>query len=171
MAQEVGNTARNAAGQTAGSKRLTEQQQAFVAAYVGNGGKQTVAAKTAGYAFPRVEGYHLLTLPRIVAAVKKHHDQALCGNLASLALDVVKEILNDPRKDKDFMQIKARVALKVIERAGIGADQDAVESAGKAFGSMSIAELEAFVGSYREREAKTLDITPVVGSPGDAKPL
>jgi phage terminase small subunit len=160
MAQEVANTARNGAGRITGSRGLTKQQQAYVNNYVRNGGDGSAAARVAGYSDPPRDAWHLARLAPVIAAIKKQHDKRICGPLASLALGVIHNILSTPPADKDAKALQARVALKVVERARLGAAEEDLAQADKALGAMSVTELEAFVASYKDQEARTVDITP-----------
>lgn len=160
MAQEVANTARNGAGRITGSRGLTKKQQAYANNYVRNGGDGSAAARAAGYSDPPRDAWHLARLAPVVAAIKKQHDERICGPLASLALGVIDQILRTTAMDKDSVAIRARVALKVVERARLGAAEEDLAQADKALGAMSVSELEAFVASYKEQEARTVDITP-----------
>jgi phage terminase small subunit len=160
MAQEIANTARNGAGRITGSRGLTTQQRKYVAAYLSNGGEGSPAARAAGYAEPSAAHYQLAKLPQVIAAIKEKHDRRICGPLASLALGVIDQILRTVPLDKDQKALQARVALKVVERARLGADEQDVAQADKALGAMSVSELEAFVASYKDQEARTVDITP-----------
>ncbi len=161
MAQEVANTTRNGAGRITGSRGLTRLQARFVSHYLKNGGDEIAAAKTAGCANPETDGWHLARLATVVAAIKKKQDRRICGPLASLSLDVIDKILRATPTTKEEKALQARVALKVVERARLGADELDAAQADKALGAMSVPELEAFVAGYKEQEARTIDVTPV----------
>ena len=161
MGQEIKNTTRNGAGRITGSRGLTKQQRAYVSAYICNGGKGRQAAIVAGYVNPSDAYYQLARLAPVVAEIKRQYDARVCGPLASLALGVIGTILSTKPVDKDSRALQARVALKVVERARLGADEQDAEQANKALGAMSVEQLEAFVATYKDQEAKTIDITPL----------
>lgn len=52
-----------------GGRALTPKQAAFVDAYIGNGGKATAAARTAGYVEAQVEAWRLLRNRAVLAAI------------------------------------------------------------------------------------------------------
>jgi hypothetical protein len=58
-----------AGGRFVGTPDLTEQQYAFVTAYLTNGEKQGDAAAAAGYAHPPQDGYRLMRNPAVMAAI------------------------------------------------------------------------------------------------------
>jgi phage terminase small subunit len=165
MAQEIENIARNDRGAFAGSRGLTTQQKAYVRAFISNGGNRTEAARTAGYASPSGAAWELARLAPVEAAIKKEYDSRINGPLASLALGVIGTILSTPPADKDARALQARVALKVVERARLGAEEVDKAQADKALGAMSVAELETFVAQYKAQEAATIDVTPAAGAP------
>ena len=160
MAQELENTSRNGAGRITGSRGLTTQQAEFVKHFVKNGGDGKEAALAAGFNDPTRAAWRLARLAPVVAAIKKQHDARICGPLSSLALGVIDTILRTPALDKDSKALQARVALKVVERARLGAAEEDAAQADKALGAMSVTELEAFVASYKDQEERTIDLTP-----------
>ena len=160
MSQEVANTTRNGAGRITGSRGLTALQARYVKNVIRNGGDEKAAAGVAGCANPAKDGWALARLPSIIAAIKKEQDKRICGPLASLALGVIDNILRTPPTDARGKALQANVALKVVERARLGADEQDVAQADKALGAMSVTELEAFVAGYKDQEARTIDVTP-----------
>lgn len=92
MSMPTGKTRRNSSGQIVGTKGLTEQQATFCREIVTNGGKQTVAARRAGYSSPRQEAHRLLQLPHIIAAIRSLQASAFTP-LASAALATLADIM------------------------------------------------------------------------------
>ena len=160
MGQEIANTTRNGAGRIIGSRGLTTQQRAYVRRYLKNGGDEVEAARHAKFLNPDQSAYALARSAPVIAAIKKNQDKRITGPLASMALDVIDQILRTPPTDARGRALQATVALKVVERARLGADEADKAQADKALGAMSVSELEAFVAGYKEQEARTLDITP-----------
>lgn len=72
---------------------LTEQQRAFVLAFVANGGNRQAAARQAGYSDPRTESYRLLNLPHVLRAIQSERERALHGDMACMALHTMAELL------------------------------------------------------------------------------
>jgi len=101
-------------------KDLSEQQQAFVDAYVALGGLATNAALEAGYAktSARQQAHRLLKLPKVQHAI----ELALRNQLAShapLAMQVLGELMTSSRSDK----VRLDAALGVLDRTGFSTVQ------------------------------------------------
>lgn len=74
---------------------LTEQQKTFVAELVVNACKPTQAARKAGYLYPGQEAYRLMKLPHIATAIHIERSRLIGGELASIAVGRLKDILSD----------------------------------------------------------------------------
>jgi hypothetical protein len=100
-------------------KSLNPRQKKFLAAYLVNGGNATAAAREAGYANARVEGYRLTRVPAISAAIKEHLDAA-----AMSAEEVLARLADHARGDlADFIDIgrsgRWKLDLKKAEKLGL----------------------------------------------------
>lgn len=76
------------------SRKFTEKQEAFVAAYIGEANyNATKAARIAGYALPKQSGTECLANPIIKARIREHLDSITDQGIANRAVRVAK--LND----------------------------------------------------------------------------
>lgn len=82
-------------GRFRGTNEFTPKQQAFIQAYIANGGKQQEAARTAGYADPRVEGWKLLQNPAIQQEIQKRVNYEVTAGQVT-AWGVMMELMTDP---------------------------------------------------------------------------
>jgi phage terminase small subunit len=133
----------------------TEMQQAFAVAYVANGGNASEAAKTAGYSAvsARQQGSALLDKPHVVAAIHAEQARLIGTELATLAVGVVRGILEDANAHP---KLRLDAAKTVLDRAGHIAPRSAELDAGlsKPMNEMSVPELEAFVKRAQEAFAR-----------------
>jgi hypothetical protein len=76
------------------SRGLTEKQRAFVSAYLENGGKQTDAARRAGYAEPLSSAWQLLRNRAVLAAI---HDETIqrVATGGAIGVGVLVEVAQD----------------------------------------------------------------------------
>ena len=85
--------------------KLTTKQELFIAAYIGEAhGNATEAARIAGYAKPKEQGYENLTKPHIAARVKTKVDNAHAS--ADAVLEKLREIAFAP--SFEFVEILSR---------------------------------------------------------------
>lgn len=98
-----------------GNQPLTDQQEAWVAAYVDNGGDALKAADASGLS--REDGKALLKDARARAAVELRRDTEIKTRIASKALSKMEEILDDPAAPA---HVKATVAKWFLEASGHG---------------------------------------------------
>lgn len=153
MGQQAGNTERDATGKIIGSRDLTEKQLAFARNYISNGGRQTEAAREAGYANPTVEGWRLLRNPAVQAFVFAERDREI-GNIATIALKKAREIIENDAAPAgtraDLIKFFINQAGHVAPKAGGGTEGD---KENKALTDMSADELEDFIRRGREAMA------------------
>ena len=104
-------------GRFIGAHGLTKRERAFVVAYLQNGCNSTLAATTAGYAFPAVTGRKLLRKPKVAALVREEREVTLSGKLGSMAFKTLENLLTD---ETTPAATKFAVAKFVIEANGYG---------------------------------------------------
>lgn len=125
---------------------LTPQQAAFVHEYVSNGGNGSDAARKAGYSEISAGKYaHELTRKKHVQeAIHLEQRRVLNGPLASLALTVLKGVLEDA---KTAAGVRVDASKAVLDRGGHSPVKaaDAPKSGERPLDEMTIAELEAFI--------------------------
>lgn len=97
---------------------LTAKQEAFVLAYVANGGKRSAAAKAAGYAAAsaHVEANRLLQKPDIIQAVVRTTTQQL-GAYAPEALQNITKLALRAKSE----HVKLAASQDVLDRIGMAA--------------------------------------------------
>lgn len=123
------------------SKKLTEKQATFVA-HVSKGVNRTKAARIAGFASPAVEAFRLMKLPHVVEALHSRREAALRGDLASLAVDTMRDLMSSETPAATRYQ----ASKWVLEHSGHQVDQDQ-EHRGKALEEMDADELAQAVTS------------------------
>lgn len=163
------NRSRNGGGIAAASKRvehdpstgqfvasrkasLTEQQAAFVRAYVRNGGNVGEAGKLAGYS---TSGAHAtFRSPAIIEAIRQEQARIVGCEVGSASIAVCLSIMRDPGARNADKVAAARLGM---EAARLIRTKEAPTGLGtKALGDMSLDELEAFIaGGNAALAAKT----------------
>jgi hypothetical protein len=83
-----------ATGRFMESSGLTDQQTAFIAAYVANGANAPEAAKQAGYSHWQSESWRLMQNPAVRAALHAEADKRLAG-AGAIGIGVLVEIARD----------------------------------------------------------------------------
>jgi phage terminase small subunit len=135
---------------------LTDQQRDFVQRFVANGGNGTKAAEGAGYSTPHVDAWRLRKNPKVAAAIHDEQKRIIGGELASLAVGVIRTILEAPDDHATITpKVKLDAAKTVLDRAGHiapKAESAADPASERDLHAMSIAELEAFIDRAK-REA------------------
>ena len=168
-----------------GSQPLSPQQEAWVDAYVENGGDVFKAAETAG--LTRDQGRELLKDARARAAVELKRDTEIKTRVASKALSVMEGLLDDPAAPA---HVKATVAKWFLEASGHGLSAVAAslqlglkKQSEQDLSKLSVSELEDI--ALRGRKAweamkgtankvltdghQTIDVTPNKLSDGETR--
>ena len=129
---------------------LNPQQQAFVEAYVANGGNCLQAAKAAGYAD---SGHHLLMNHKVREAIELKRDVDIKTAGATQAWQVMQSLLTDPAAPA---QVRFQAARWTLEASGHGLSAVAAaiqlgKQGKKDQHEMSLSELEAVVEQGRKQ--------------------
>ncbi len=74
------------------ARKLTDKQATF-AKHVAKGVTPTKAARIAGYAYPQQDAYKLMRLPHVRDTLHDRREAALKGDLASLAVDTMRDLM------------------------------------------------------------------------------
>lgn len=114
MAMQPGALIQGRGGRIVGAD-LTDMQRAFVRAYVRNGGNAKAAADEAGYSQSHARAWELTTNPRVMDAIRVEQSRVITGELATLAVGVVRDILNDKELSP---KVRLDAAKTVLDRAG-----------------------------------------------------
>lgn len=146
LAVRAGATIQDArTGQFEAGNGLTEQQAAFVSAYVANGGRATDAAREAGYEDVKSAAYRSVRNPAILTAIRAEQARVLYSEVGSAVVSVVLEIARDVNaKDADRLNaVRLGAEMAGFIKNTKLKDNNPLNS--KAFSEMSMDELEAFV--------------------------
>jgi phage terminase small subunit len=130
---------------------VTDQQAAFVAAFVSNGGNATAAAREAGYSeeSARQSGSRLLHKPHVIDAIRAEQGRLISGKLCTKALAVLERVLDDAAAPYGA---RVDAAKTILDRGGLTAKNGPRESDlnDKPLNEMSVPELEEFIRRGRE---------------------
>jgi hypothetical protein len=167
MAENGGGTAAKAgaivnapgSGRFMESAGLTDQQTAFVRAYVTNGGLGTAAADAAGYSHGRHDAWRLLRNEAVLGAIKAEQARRVLTEGRVIAFGTLLEVAQDRGQTGAARTSAARALLAEahkVEQAGHASEGD-----DKPLGAMTLAELEATVA--RRMAARNVAAAAVSG--------
>lgn len=152
------------------SAGLTDQQTAFVAAYIGNGAQATKAAEAAGYAHPQSEAWRLMQNPAVRAALHAEADKRLAG-AGVIGIGVLVDIARDTLAPAPS---RVSAAKWLAEAAGHGlaarkagetdADAKPLEEMSAAELVQAIAGIGGAIEQMRQQKAdaaRTIDAEPI----------
>lgn len=99
---------------------LTERQARFVAYFTSDPaciGDAPKAARKAGYAqsSAREQAYQLLAKPHVAAAIHAANAEMLSGDLATMAIGALRQIIEDPEAPQ---RLRVQAAIAVLDRGG-----------------------------------------------------
>jgi hypothetical protein len=126
------------------SSQLTDQELAFVQAYVGNGGDAKLAGQATGLADPGAS----LAKPAIREAIELKRDTEIKTTGATRAWSVIEQLMTDPSAPA---QVRLQAAKWTLEASGHGLSavaaslQLGLKRSGKPLAEMSVTELEDFI--------------------------
>jgi hypothetical protein len=152
----------NAGGLLAG---LTEKQKSFVRFVAVEGMALCRAAEAAGYSYPATAGSDLARLPHVRAAIVATRQTAIEGDLASLGLRTMRELMSDSLTPAP---VRFQAAKWSLEAAGHSREQAraGLPPAEKSLSEMSVGELEEFIkrgesalGGLRRVGAPVIEVT------------
>ncbi|MEG3080088.1 hypothetical protein R3F64_09455 [Halomonas sp. 5021] len=123
------------------NRKLTIKQNAFVA-YASKGVSRTQAARLAGFSAPAVEAFRLMKLPHVVKALHEQRDAAIKGDLASMAVQTMRDLMNPATP----AATRFNAARWILDQAGHKA-QGAVPDESRSLEEMSSEELSQAVAS------------------------
>ena len=141
-----------------------DMQHAFAVELVANGGNITQATISAGYSpkSARQIGQHLLDKPHVQQAIRREQQRSIGGRLASKALRVLEQILDDPQAPYGA---RVDAAKTILDRAGLAAVPARMIGEvghGKPVDEMTFEELHALIGNcdrmLLEAESQTAEL-------------
>jgi hypothetical protein len=147
---------------------ITEQQSLFVRNYVSGGGKGAEAARAAGYSTKsaREIASQLLHKSHVVDAIRDEQRRLLSGELATIALGVLKEVMLDKAAP---LGARVDACKAVLDRGGLASAGRAAEipgtGGGKALSDMTVDELDLFI---QQGSAAVSNIRDARALPGHA---
>lgn len=126
---------------------LSEKQRLFVK-YSVEGHKQTKAAELAGYGAAGQRAHELMALPHIRAAIWSERERRFCGDLASLATNTLRDLMED---DQTPAHVRFQAAKLTLAIAGHVDKSGKLSNGGekKQLHEMNAEELDAFISDQR----------------------
>lgn len=140
--------------------QLTAMQQAFVHGVVSGGLSHTESARQAGFDSYKSAAYRLPRLPHIAAAIKQERAKVFDTDLANVAANTLKEVMQDVNAPAAARVSAARTVLEVTRELG-RAKEDPTDD--KNLAEMTADELASLIDRWQgERAAIAKDVTPGV---------
>ena len=138
--------------------QLSDRQSSFIFYLVNQGKGRTEAARLAGFAAPRQSAFTLTQSPRIINKIRQERNKVYQTELASTAVQTLKEVMEDTDAPAS-----ARIAAATLELAGdIGKHSQSQRNYEQNLAEMTPEELSAIIDKWEgERAAIAKDITPV----------
>ena len=138
-------------------RTLSEQQTHFCEYLVKENKNPTEAARLAGYAVPKQSAYILTRNPTVLAALRLMRQTVYQTDMASLAANTLKEVMQDPDANPSAKVSAARTALELAGDLGKNAEELAN---GKNLGEMTPEELGSLIDRWEgERSNLAKDVT------------
>ena len=138
-------------------RTLSEQQTQFCEYLVKENKNPTEAARLAGYAVPKQSAYILTRNPTVLAALRLMRQTVYQTDMASLAANTLKEVMQDPDANPSAKVSAARTALELAGDLGKNAEELA---SGKNLGEMTPDELGSLIDRWEgERSNLAKDVT------------
>ena len=120
---------------------------------------RTEAARLAGFKWPSRVAYQLEQSPKIMASIRNERNKLYQTELASQAVQTLKETMDDRDAPASARVAAARTALELA--GDIGKHSQANQKMDQPLSEMSPEELAAFIGHWEEERMRIVkDITP-----------
>ena len=140
------------------TRSMSDQQQAFVDYLVKEQKKPTEAARLAGYSHPKQSAYTLTRSPVVSAAIRLARQTIYQGELASLAVHTLKDVMADQDAPSAARVSAARTALELA--GDLGKDREDLGSS-RSLAEMTPDELARVIDRWEEeRSSLAKDVTP-----------
>lgn len=137
---------------------LTDKQQAFIQCLVIDGKSQTESARIAGYAMPKNAAWDLLRNPKVHTALRLYRQTVYNGELASLSVRTLKNVMADPDASASAKVSAARTAL---ELAGDISKDKGSGIEGKQLHELTPDQLAGLIDKLEQEKAQVAkDVTP-----------
>ena len=92
--------------------QLSDRQSSFIFYLVNQGKGRTEAARLAGFAAPRQSAFTLTQSPRIISKIRQERNKVYQTELASTAVQTLKEVMEDHGAPASARIAAARKSLK-----------------------------------------------------------
>ena len=143
-----------------GQVQLSDRQSSFIFYLFHQGKGRTEAARLAGFAAPRQSAFTLTLSPRIIAKIRQERNKVYQTELASTAVQTLKEVMEDTDAPASARISAARTSLELA--GDIGKHSQSQRNYEQNLAEMTPAELSANIDRWEgEKAAITKDITPV----------
>jgi len=137
---------------------LTDKQRTFIQTLVLEGKTQTESARIAGYAMPKTAAWDLLRNPKVHAALRLYRQTIYNGELASLSVRTLKNVMADPDASASAKVSAARTAL---ELAGDISKDKGSGIEGKSLHELTPDQLAGLIDKLEKEKAQVAkDVTP-----------
>jgi hypothetical protein len=142
---------------------LSDGQRAFVRAYVMSGGNAAFARQASGLS---AHASTFLRSATISAAIRAEQAAVISGELASIAIGTLRDIMRDSQARNSDRVAAARLSLEAARWIGRAAPQD-TNTANKPIAEMTAAELDSLISDTQRalqavrNESRTIDATAV----------
>ena len=93
--------------------QLSDRQSSFIFYLVQQGKSRTEAARLAGFAAPRQSAFTLTQSPKIIAKIRQERNKVYQTELASKAVQTLKEVMEDTDAPASARIAAARIALEL----------------------------------------------------------
>ena len=143
-----------------GRVQLSDRQSSDSFYLVHQGKGRTEAARLAGFAAPRQSAYNLTQSPKIIAKIRQERNKVYQTELASTAVNTLKEVMEDKDAPASARIAAARTSLELA--GDIGKHSVANRNQDRSLAEMTPEELSAIIDRWEgEKAALAKDITPV----------
>jgi len=140
------------------SNQLTPKQNQFINYLVVEGLNQTESARRAGYSYPGQTSYHLIQNPKIIRAIRQARQTHYQGELASLAVGTLRQVMQDGDAPAAARVQASRTVLELAGDLNKGKGDDLST---RSLAEMTPDELGSIIDKWEnERVNLAKDVTP-----------
>lgn len=152
------NRTKKTMNQAITSTQLTPKQNQFINYLVVEGLNQTESARRAGYSYPGQTSYHLIQNPKIIRAIRQARQTYYQGELASLAVGTLRQVMQDTDAPAAARVQASRTVLELAGDLNKGKGDDL---SSRSLAEMTPDELGSIIDKWEsERVNLAKDITP-----------
>ena len=98
--------------------QLSDRQSNFIFYLLHQGKGRTEAVRLAGFAAPRQSAFYLTQTPKIIAKIRQERNKVYQSDLASTAVQTLKEVMEDTDAPASARIAAARTSLELAEDIG-----------------------------------------------------